>query len=141
MPARDARRLEVYRRAVAKYSYPRIVQRISDAVKASRRPLKQILEGVDIKKDQWSRKMKPTSDEGGTKTSFNYSEITRIAEYFGYSDGWPFIDLEIADANRRALEALSRSGLKQREPPTPKKASESPARPRGRKPGGGKILP
>lgn len=90
-----------------RYDYPAIVARIKAVVEADDRPLKKILEELDISADQWSRKMQVNAQgTGGKKTSFTYDELTRVANHFNAPEGWPFMDWGRAEAVDRAIRAM-----------------------------------
>lgn len=128
--------LELYQLTVVHYSYADVVRRVLEQVKRSRKPLKEIHDGVQITKDQWSRKKKLNADgTGGTRTSFTYEELTRIANYFGADPGWPFIDWDLASANRRSAEALASLTARLGSGPPSMASSEAAAHPTRRKRG------
>ncbi len=102
-------RLEFYPPGVVRYAYRDICRRVKERVDLSGKPLKDIQGDVGISKDQWSRKMKVNPQgTGGTRTSWTYEELTKLAAHFSADPGWPFIEWSEATAVRRALEALER---------------------------------
>ena len=119
--------LESYHLAVPHYAYAEIVGRILERVRASGKPLKEIHGAVGISKDQWSRKQNvQVGGMRGKGSTFTYEELSRIATYFGADPGWPFIDWDLASANRRAADALKSLGESARplSTPTPRAAGD-----------------
>ncbi len=63
---------------------------------------KQLYQEMGLGKDEWSRKFRG-------ETKFTYTEIEFLRRHFGAPRGWPFIDWDLADANRRAHDLLERT--------------------------------
>lgn len=62
---------------------------------------KQLYTEMHIGKDQWSRKFRG-------QTKFSFTEIEWLRQHFGAPRGWPYVEIEYAEALRRAHETLSR---------------------------------
>lgn len=115
------------------YSYEAVLSRVKEKVRLEfggpgDRRQKAIYEDprVAMTKDAWSRKIRG-------ETRFTFEELDKVADFFGASHGWPFIDWHYAEAlrNANARRAEAEPGA----PPGPGTASPS-GRPGKRSTGG-----